>query len=576
VSRRALLVLCVLCAFLLGALLRLWNLGPQVMSDDELHAVRAALSNPLSKILVTYQRTDNTIPLTAIYRVLLDLGVKLTEWQVRLPAVLSGLLLLAAAPLWAARRLGWRTAAVFAFLLAVSPGLVFYSRIARSYAPIVLLGFGALAAFEAWWRKPDWRTGTAYVVLAALAAWFHLGAAPFVVSPFLFAAGDALSRPLLEENRRGFLRLVALGAATVLAFLAFLVPAWDTLTVLVKEKHGEIHLFWPLVKDVLLLIAGTGRIWVAVLVGLAAAAGLARLFRIDRRLAFFTVTAVLGHVAGLLYLAPQGHEHPLISFRYLLVVLPWVLLWVAVAFSGDRLRLAVAFLLIVGMVWAGPFVNPRLWRSSFAHHNDYMTFMWPRPKLGPRQVPDFYRTLAASEEPDAILEYPWMAVWRVNRAFYLYQEVHGRQVVVAPARALLADGRLAFRNMVPGTPEGFLASRARWLVVHRNLAQEESKIPPPAMLDRRFRDLFRTFGRRMTVQLVQDWGRPDYLDRRIAVWDLDRVRAPHPLAPSPTALPPARERGNSSIPHALDPAPKARRRSPSPGGREGMGEGDRG
>jgi hypothetical protein len=181
----------------------------------------------------------------------------------------------------------------------------------------------------------------------------------------------------------------------------------------------------------------------------------------------------------------------------------------------------MASVLVIGLVWAGPFVNPRLWRSSFAHHNDYMTFMWPRPRLGPRQVPDFYRTLT---EPGAVLEYPWVAVWRFNRAFYLYEEVHGRQVVVAPARALLADERLAFRNMVPGGPEGFLASRARWLVVHRNLGQEEAKIPPPGEIDPRFRKLFRSYGRLMTDRLAQLWGRPDYVDRRIAVWDLDRVR----------------------------------------------------
>lgn len=514
-SRRALLVLA--AAFILGTVLRLWNLGPQVMSDDELHAVRAALAHPLSKILVTYQRTDNTIPLTALYRVFLDLGVKLSEWTVRLPILVSGLLLLAAAPLWAARRLGWRTAAVFAFLLAISPGLVFYSRIARSYAPIVLFGFGALAAFETWWRKPeDWRPGAAYVVFAALAAWFHLGAAPFVVSPFLFAAVDALVR----RDRGRFLRLAALGVATVLAFLAFLVPAWDTLTVLVKEKKGDLRLTWAIVKDLLLLMSGSRFAWVAVLVGIAAAAGLARLFKTDRRLALFTVTAVLGHVAGLLYLAPVGHDHPLISFRYILVVMPWVLLWVASA----PLKPVLAPLFLALLVWAGPFLDPRLWRTSFAHHNDYMTFMWPRPEVGPHQVPDFYRTLAGSKEPGAVLEYPWMAVWKVNRAFYLYEEIHGRQVVVAPARALLADERLAFRNMVPGTPEGFLASRARWLVVHRNLTQEEQKIPPDIQLDERFRTLFRTFGRNMVVQLVQAWGRPDFIDRRIAVWDLDRVR----------------------------------------------------
>ena len=241
-------------AFAAGAVLRLWNLPAQVMSDDELHAVRTALGNPISSILVTYQRVDNTIPLTAIYRFLLDRGMKLTEMTVRMPAVLSGLALLVLAPWWVARRLGWGTAAVFAALLALSPGLVFYSRIARSYAPIVLLGFGALVAFEAWWRRPEWRRGAAYVLLAALAVWFHLGAAPFVVSPFLFAAGEVLIRR--DFRRLG--RIIVLGLATVAAFLAFLVPAWDTFAVLVKEKHGELHLTKRLALEVLELQEGLG------------------------------------------------------------------------------------------------------------------------------------------------------------------------------------------------------------------------------------------------------------------------------------------------------------------------------
>src|SRR5688572_20999271 len=147
--------------------------------------------------------------------------------------------------------------------------------------------------------------------------------------------------------------------------------------------------------------------------------------------------------------------------------------------------------------------------------------MWPRSQVGPRQVPRFYRELTA---PGAVLEYPWYPIWRLNRAFYLYQEMHGREVVVAPARVLLADDRLAFRNMVPGTPKGFLASRARWLVVHRNLSQEEARIYPPIEIDPRHRQLFRSFGQGMVLQLYSEWGRPDRIDRRVAVWDLERIR----------------------------------------------------
>lgn len=515
-------------ALILGAVLRLWNLGPQILGDDELHGVRAALANPVSHILVTYQKADNTIPVSAAYRLLLDSGARLTEWTVRLPAVLAGLLLLLVAPWWVARRLGARTAVVFAFLLSVSPGLVFYSRIARSYAPIVLLTFGALACFDAWWRQVDskdsrsWRLALAYVGLAALAVWFHLGAAPFVAAPFLFAAGDAAVR----KDRRSFLALVGLGCATVLSFLVFLAPAWGSLGALIQEKQGALHLSWGLARSVMLLGAGSGRLWVLILVGAAAVSGFARLLRTDRSLALLSATAVVGHLAGLLYLAPMGHESPLVSFRYVLIALPWVLLWVAAAFNREGKIMALAAgLLIVCLIWAGPFLRPHLRRSSFAHHNDYMALMWRRPVLRPQQVPRFYTELAKSGEPGAVLEYPWVAVWRLNRAFYLYEEIHGREVVVAPARALLADDRLAFHNMVPGSPEGFLASRARWLVVHRNLAQEEERIEPPMEIEPRHRNLFRTFGHRMTERLRSDWGAPDYLDRRIAAWDLDRVRA---------------------------------------------------
>ncbi|HYN21285.1 MAG TPA: hypothetical protein VE078_10025, partial [Thermoanaerobaculia bacterium] len=286
--RRVLIAAAIFAALALGALLRLWNLEAQVMSDDELHAVRTALGNPIPRILVTYQRVDNTIPLTALYRFFLDRGIRLTEMAVRLPALLTGLAILVLAPLWIARRLGWPTAIVFAALLAISPGLVFYSRIARSYAPIVLLGFGALVAFEAWWRKPeDWRPGAAYVLLAALAAWFHLGAATFVVSPFLFAAGDLLFR----WERRRLAGLLALGTATALAFLAFLFPARESLAALVAEKRGELHLSWRLIGEVLQLQAGARWAWVAVLFWILAIAGLVRLYRLDRRFAVFTATA---------------------------------------------------------------------------------------------------------------------------------------------------------------------------------------------------------------------------------------------------------------------------------------------
>lgn len=545
---RAPAFLAFLIAVAFGLLLRFWNLPAQILSDDEMHTVRAAVSEPVSRILVTYQLTDNCIPLTALFRSLLDLGVRPTEMTLRLPVVLSGALLLLVAPWWMARRIGRGPALAFAALLAISPGLVFYSRIARSYAPVVLFGFGAVAAFEAWWRRPSWKTGALYVALAALAVWFHLGAAPFVVAPFLFALGDLL---IVRSTGRGWARLrplVLLGLATVAAFLVFLAPALGSLLFVIASKHGELKLGTAAVLDVLRLQAGSALPVVAVLFWLMTAAGFVHLLRLDRRLALYTATVVLGHLAGLLILAPESHEIAHIFHRYTLIAFPWVLVWTAVALgvpwetsastsNGWRraqpwIATAAAALLLA----AGPLLDPELRRSSFAHHNDYLAFQAPRPDPSPKRMPRFYQHLMHSSARGAVLEYPWVPVWRINRSFYLYQERHGREVVVASPRQVLGDPRLGFRNQVRGNAEGFLASRARWVVVHRDLGEEEARWPEPAAYPQpevlpRFRRLFEQAGPAMIRRLRRAWGKPDYADRKVVVWDLERVRrsatAPH-------------------------------------------------
>jgi hypothetical protein len=517
--------------FLLGVVLRLWNLPAQVLGDDEFHAVRAALGRPVAEILVTYQRVDNSIPLSALFRFLMDRGVALSEAAFRLPSLLAGLLVLALFPALAVRRLGRGTAVAFAWLLALSPGLVWYSRIARSYLPMVLLGGLAAFAFAAWWERPTWRRGLAYVVLAALATWFHLGAATFVVSPFLYAAAAVVRR---RDGRRA-LAVAALAATTLLAFLCFLVPARRSLLELVRDKHGSPALGAATAGAVLELQAGSAVVPVTVLFWITAAAGLVLLARRDRFLAGYTAALVLGHLAGLLALAPAGHEFPLVFNRYLLPALPVVLLWVAVALGGPwparvavPVRVALAGLVLLILFAAGPLVEPALRRSPFAHHDDFLAF-YARRAPPPADLPRFYRQLARTPGDGVVLEYPWLPVWRVNRAFYLYQEVHGRDVVVSPARALLWDPRLALRNLAAGEPEGFLASRARYLVIHRDLGVEEDRIPDPYWPPRpgplpQFRLLFAHFGHATGRLLKRRWGDPDYADEYVQVWDLDRVR----------------------------------------------------
>ncbi|HKV10386.1 MAG TPA: glycosyltransferase family 39 protein, partial [Thermoanaerobaculia bacterium] len=432
------LVLWLLPPFVVGAVLRLWNLPDQILGGDEIHALRAAVNLPLREILTSYQQTDNCIPLTALYKVLMGAGVPLSEMVVRVPVLLCGVAALLALPLAFAGRVERRVTVLSAWLLAVSPSLVLYSRIARSYLPIVLFGFCAVVAFEAWWRTRSRRAGVAYVVFAALAVWFHLGAGPFVASPFLFAAGDvALHR---EERGRKLRDLVLLGLGLCLAFALFLVPSWGSLARLVQGKRQEQSIAWgELLPDLLRLQAGTARPWLAALFWVAAIAGLVLLIRRSPRLGVYTATVAAGHVAGLLVLSPMGLANPVILGRYVLVVLPLVLFWVAVAFGQVRI---VGGLLVAALAFGGPFVEPVYRSSSFVHHNDFVAFIGP--KASAPSVPAFYTGLKDGD----VVEFPWHTIWQYNRAFYAYQRVHGRRVIVSTSQRVFFRPELGMKNVV--------------------------------------------------------------------------------------------------------------------------------
>ncbi len=552
-----------------GAVLRLWNVRAQVLAGDELHAVRVALAEPLSHILTTYELRDNCIPLTALYRVLLQSGVPLSELVVRLPMLLAGLLALLVLPGIVARwlrplgPLGPRVALLFAWLVALSPLLVLYSRIARPYAPIVLFGFAATAAFEAWWRTGRRGLAALSVLAAALAVWFHLGTAPFVLAPFLFALGTlAIDRRWRgEAGRPGLLALVATGAATAAAILGFIVPARASLLALVSSKHEPLALSWGTLTGVLRLQSGAVYLVPVVLFWAAALYGLVTLARREPRLAAYTATLAVCQVAGLVVLSPEMLGHPLVFDRYLLPVLPWLLLWVAVGLAapwwrgqrplGELGQSAAAFVLVGALFLAGPLVEPGFLSSSFSGHNDFVGFFCPRASLSGggggvggagSQIPGFYNQVVRKDRGAPVLEYPWIPLWSYNRVFYLYQEVHHRDVLVAMVEPLRGARALAFRNMPFTSPEGFLASRARYLIVHTDVLAEEEKVrghcwPIIAEIKPRHRRELERAGERMAVSLTAIWGQPDYREDGLVVWDLARLRRAGAQAGRP--VPPA-------------------------------------
>ncbi|HEX7180295.1 MAG TPA: hypothetical protein VF756_00525 [Thermoanaerobaculia bacterium] len=537
---RRFLYLALYGSFMAGLGLRLWNLRGQVIGGDELHAVRAALRMTLPEILTTYSLTDNSIPLTALFRLWMDWGITLSELAFRLPSILCGLIALIAMPRAMLGKVDRVAVELYGVLLALSPCMVLYSRIARSYMPMILLSFGAVLAFEAWWRTRTWRYGVFYVVLAALAVWIHLGAAPFVASPFLFAAGDLIWR---RGERFARMRdLVILGAGLGLAFAAFLLPARESLEKLIANKRREQTIPLDTVWDVLRMEAGTPSHTVAILFWVAALAGLVLLLRDRPRVALYTLTLAAGHLIGMRMLSPFGLGHPLVLNRYLLPVLPFILLWVAYALrrpwvrdagcSGRMAQRYVGTFLFLLIIWTGPFLSRGFRKSSFMHHNDFVGFFASRATLPAEVVPEIYRRLPRGP----VLEAPWPTAWDFGRVFYIYQGIHGRRVMVS-AVDLPGDPRIDLRNEVTPEPQAILASRARTLVVHVKLPWEEDRVqvppgrPPTRRMRPKARQDLRRAGERLAARLAREWGPPNYADGVVRAWDLERVRAGRETSP---------------------------------------------
>jgi hypothetical protein len=527
---------------LAGIVLRLWHLGAQIAGGDELNGVEDALRRPLGKVLTTYLPADPCLPMAGFYRFLLDCGISLTETWVHVPPLAFGLAALIAIPWMAARRLGRPAALVLAWLVALAPLLVFYSRIARPYMPIALLGFAATAAFEAWWRTRRPAAAAAYVGLGGLCVYFHLGSAPLIVAPFLFALGGLILER--REERPGLLAVLAVGLAEVAALLAFMMPSWPSLHALIGDKHNPLEIQWGTVTGVLKLQAGTGSGLLATAFWGVALFGLACLWRRDRRLGVYSLLLVLVQIAGLIVLSPEMLVHPLVFNRYLIPVFPWILVWVAVGLTSPWPRLerrAQTILVaagIAGLFLAGPLLRWDVRSGSFPVHNDFVAYFCPPARIAAADVPRFYREVAARPDSGPVLEFPWFTWWSYTRTFYLYQEVHRQDVIVGLSRPFPGARRLRFRNMVFPDPEDFLASRARWVVVHTDLPAEEDRVTPHgwqmvgALKPQHRRELLRS-GRGMAAWLTASWGEPDVREGGLLAWDLARVRGSISPATSP-------------------------------------------
>ncbi|MBK1672470.1 hypothetical protein CKO35_03995 [Ectothiorhodospira shaposhnikovii] len=507
--------------------LRTWQLRTQLLADDEWHALHQIMAAGPAHIFTHFGHADHSIPLTLLYQWLAQ-GPGLTEWTLRLPLLIAGLVSVMLIP-WLLRGLA-RTdeKLILAGLLAISPLLVYYSRTARPYALSVLLAVAAILAFRWWWLQGDRRWALAYSACTALAAWLHPITLAATAAPFAYQGLPALIRWFTRQDAGDLLRLIYLGLATLALLLILLGPPLYMDFQSLSGKSGVHQVTWSSFGQTLSLFAGSAHLpllwgWLGL-----AALGLGILARRDPDAAAYLGFILVIATALVIHTDGAWIHHPLVLARYLLPLLPLLLIPVAIALAGLTRPLPVALRagLLAGILalfyLGGPL--PAQYHQGINQFTGHMAYQfdydWERNlynrQLARETLPDFHHRLAEIPPGQVtLIQAPWYIEWHWNN-WYLQQRVHQQHIRAGMVSGLCAEQAfgeyspdqhgIRLRHMVhlgdlaPGSGHG------DYLVIDHRPPREGAR-PIPG------------FGHCVEI-LRQRLGDPIYRDEELEVFDL--------------------------------------------------------
>ena len=312
----------------LGIALRLDQLGSQLLLEDEWHAVHRVAKETPAAIFLDFGHSDSSIPLTLLYWAEAHV-FGLSELAMRWPMELAGVATLVLFPWYVARHVGRGEALLLAGLLAISPLLYFFSRMARPYALTLLLVYVAHVAFRRCIQAPALRRPDAllYACSATLAAWLHPIVAPFVVAPFVPAAWRWL-RATRDTRGGTFGRLAALALGTGIPMAALIAPPLLAHPESLGLKSGVDLPRADTLLGIWYQWFGTGSTPVVILCAALAIAGAPIVWRRLPEAGSLLAGAVLCAVA-IVAARPAWIGNPQTLARYLLPILPLLLLTTA-------------------------------------------------------------------------------------------------------------------------------------------------------------------------------------------------------------------------------------------------------
>ena len=547
---------------LIGTVLRLYRIGSQIIWDDEWHGIQTALVNPMHYILTHFHELDNCIPLTAYYKMMLNF-TGLSEVVIRLPQLLSGIAMLAIFPLFIKKLFGKRVAVIVLILLAVSPLLVYFSRLARPYGIVVFLTSVSVFSFYLWMSEGKKIYAVVYIISAVLAPYFSLSSLGFVIAPVLYIIMLLLvkKRISLKGMYKNVLQLKSI-AVVILMLTAgmsmWFLPAAATFGEVTK-KNSQGFLSLGTMGGSAALFCGSNSYIICVLMTLFFIYGSFLLYAGNRLL--FSYLGIIC-VTQLLFIAisrPNLVQGAIIFARYYISALPVWLLVIAVGiaelhikvtrFLKDKIVMAnalsnsalAAFFLMVFL--RGPVADAYSYPNDFTNHKDfqynYVQRLIKRAYGNEGSYPEFYKSLKTRGDGAAIVEFPAIISWTWN-VFHVYQRLHEERVLIgydsnyySPFFGYDTYGNkdVGFQNFIDISDPAVLAKRgAGYVVVHKDIFQESVAFGLYSPEHKRklknqisnFKDsvnvALREYVSRETENLKKMFGEPFYKDKWIVVY----------------------------------------------------------
>jgi hypothetical protein len=454
-GRNRILLLCL--ALAIGAWLRCWHIGGQLLLDDEWHPLFFVPGKGALGVLFGQGSGANSTPVN-LWAWLLLKTVGWSEIPLRLPSLLAGIAAVVAIPSLARRVYPGPAAILASFAIAISPVLIFYSRFIRAYAPACLFATTSVLVAALWIRER--RSAQLHLAIAAgvAAAWYH----PFTAIPVASALLVSVCHACRADSRGGGTTFAGCARGYIVPALLYIVPValFIGIPILLHPWVNDIFSMGQrptpaTLWDVATICFGTDSAILKIACLGFVLRGWVVLYRSERPLfVVLSVSFACYFLVAALNRA-DGSNVAIVIVRYGIAYVPLLLFVMCVGVSerlpgrmgnGKMAAWLLSAALLGALYLGGPlrriFVEPNNFTNHFAYQDGYERIDWSQTReralsrgvsrIREGDVPRFYkevRGLRPGGKPvGGLVEYPMFLGDHFNHLYY-YQHFHGLPVV---------------------------------------------------------------------------------------------------------------------------------------------------